>query len=1421
MLVAFLGYGQMWGAEQLAYTLTPASGSNNSYTGNCDVAISGITWNLEGNSQQQPWRLGGNQSNCNGVNRSVYSKTAMSNAITKVELKVGGASSITVNSLKLIVASNADFSTVIDEVTETFIANSTITFTPTSPATDWATGAYYKFVFNLKVTASSGNKFVAFSEAKFYKEVATETCETPTISPAAGTFYGTQEITLATNTAGASIYYTTNGSTPSSTNGTLYEDPFEISTTTTVKAIAIKTGATDSQVAEAVYTAGTPVSTFDIDFEKNNLTAYINWNFVNIACATSTITAHGGTYYGNTDGKASASITTKEKYANPGLLTFYTSKESGNTNASSWIVQVSEDGEDWTTAIATFDATTGDKGTWTAREADLSGHTNVYVRIAYSGSTAVRAIDNISLANATEIAKPTISGDEIFLTNTEISIACSTGEVTIYYTDDNTDPKTSLTKKTYSAPFSVAETTTIRAIANKGAAWSAEATSMTFTKITPITVAAAIAAIPNKNDVVDDQYVSGIVCTAGASVNSGKMTYYISDDGSETNRLQIYKGKNVGNTNFSAASDLAIGDRVVVFGQLKNYNNTPEMNDGNYLISKEDPAVAIPVFNPNGGGFMGETDVTITCATAGNAIYYTLDGSAPSKLSTLYESAIHLNATTTITAIAYVDEEHSVVVAKTFTLTAPMTIAEALTALDSEDPINNAAVSGIISTAPSSNPSSGKLTYYISDDGSDTDELEVFLGFGLNGASFSNKTDLQVGDEVTVFGNLTIYNNTTKEFASGSRLLEFNRPEVAVTSIELTESTAEVEEGSTVILHAAAKPDNATNKAINWSVQSGSDYASVNENGVVTGVAAGEAVIRAASAADATKYAECTVTVNAADPTKHAVTFDATVDMGESPLSKSNITLTCSNGVLNNGNEYRLYKNSTTTFACSDGNITKIEFTGVSGNPVSGFGDPETGTLVTEGNNGVWTGNAASISFVASGAQVRATEIVVTYKEDDRDAAGLAWNTDAVELTVGDAFTAPTLSNPNSIDASAITIASNNTDLATVNEGVVSLVANATGEATITATFAGNDDYKPATVSYTITVNAPAPIVTGTIYRKVTSTADITNGDYLIVYEGDADHDAFAFNGSLDNVDQAKKGVAVTINEGVIAGTPELDAAVFTINVTAGTLKSASGLYIGKETYANGMDKSETTEYVNTFAITNDEAVITGAGGCTLRYNYAVDQLRFRYYKSDQQKIQLYKRDAYTRTVTEGRYGTICLPRAGKMVGASIYEIAYFGQASNKVFFDEIVNGEMVAGMPYVFLPNENVTELKVVYTSTTEAEEAQSNNGLHGTLSAMTDILASDNIYLVYQNQILHSTVDGSTLAANRAYIKLGEIDPQEPALAPGRRRVSMGVQGEQVATAIDGLNATEVPVKVLINGQLFILRGEKMYDTTGRLVK
>jgi phi13 family phage major tail protein len=80
-------------------------------------------------------------------------------------------------------------------------------------------------------------------------------CETPTATPAAGSVASGTEITLATTTSGATIYYTTDGSTPSASS-TAYsaDDKPEITAATTIKAIAIKTGSVSSPVLTAAYT---------------------------------------------------------------------------------------------------------------------------------------------------------------------------------------------------------------------------------------------------------------------------------------------------------------------------------------------------------------------------------------------------------------------------------------------------------------------------------------------------------------------------------------------------------------------------------------------------------------------------------------------------------------------------------------------------------------------------------------------------------------------------------------------------------------------------------------------------------------------------------------------------------------------------------------------------------------------------------------------------------------------------------------------------------------------------------------------------------------------------------------------------------------------------------------------------------------
>ena len=142
-------------------------------------------------------------------------------------------------------------------------------------------------------------------------------------------------------------------------------------------------------------------------------------------------------------------------------------------------------------------------------------------------------------------------------------------------------------------------------------------------------------------------------------------------------------------------------------------------------------------------------------------------------------------------------------------------------------------------------------------------------------------------------------------------------------------------------------------------------------------------------------------------------------------------------------------------------------------------------------------------------------------------------------------------------------------------------------------------------------------------YVKITSTNDLTDGTYLIVYETDG----LAFDGSLETLDAVSNTISVTINNNVITSTPAVDASTFTYDATNKTLKSASGYYIGKTANSNGLDYNTGKTYTNEITFdSNGNAVITASGGCTLRFNSNSDQKRFRYYKSGQKAIQLYKR---------------------------------------------------------------------------------------------------------------------------------------------------------------------------------------------------
>jgi hypothetical protein len=88
-----------------------------------------------------------------------------------------------------------------------------------------------------------------------------QTVATPVFTPVGGVYNNSVDVVITTTTPLADIYYTLDGTEPSNVNGTLYSGPITITSTTTVKAIAYRTGWENSLINNASYVIFIPVET--------------------------------------------------------------------------------------------------------------------------------------------------------------------------------------------------------------------------------------------------------------------------------------------------------------------------------------------------------------------------------------------------------------------------------------------------------------------------------------------------------------------------------------------------------------------------------------------------------------------------------------------------------------------------------------------------------------------------------------------------------------------------------------------------------------------------------------------------------------------------------------------------------------------------------------------------------------------------------------------------------------------------------------------------------------------------------------------------------------------------------------------------------------------------------------------------------
>ena len=944
-----------------------------------------------------------------------------------------------------------------------------------------------------------------------------------------------------------------------------------------------------------------------------------------------------------------------------------------------------------------------------------------------------------------------------------VTISCATEGATIYYTTNGDEPTTSST--VYAAPISVSSNMTIKAMAAaQGYDNSAVATAAytivniqhAGTEADPYTVADARTAI-DANAGTQGVYATGIVSAIPTAWNGqyNNITFNFVDNEGDTDFLQAYRCVSTDNAD---ASTVAVGDVVVVFGDLTKYGSTYEFNSGCQLVSLTHPTVAVeaPTFSPAAGIYDEAQDVTLSCATDGATIYYTTDGSEPTTASTLYSTAINVATTTTIKAIAVKGEDSSAVATATYTIV-PVANISSISEVGTDYTVRGTVVA-INSRGFIMGDGTGYVYYYKNDAVSQSvgDKVKVLGTTGSYGHIIQFTNSATVTEATT-----SNYNNTpaailiteVPDYTEGyylSTYFEFEG-ELTTTSgnylIALGESQIQISyptQAQKDALNALSEKNvhvkgyfsgiNSSNK-FTVMLESVEEVASTEPSITVTPVT----VSFAATGTNGVQIETLAITfenIEIANYQSFTVQFyDNEGNETTTPTDWPVVGVTGSNDegysvrcVSNDNtggartayfkiyaydaNNNKVYSDLVTVNQAAyvaptvatlpfeyDGNgqgelpagftvdglgtyssSPKMQFNGTGDWAILHF-DERPGTLTFDIKGNSFSGGTFKVQtsedgtnysdlatytsdnmptsvqseeFNNLGENVRYIKWIYTQKSSGNVALG---NIALAKYIAPQAYTL-TIGEPEHItltatygdevldngDVASVFSGTEITLAVTVAEGYMLQNLTVDGEESVTVTETSTlGVYTFEMPAFDVTINATAaevvPVTTAK-YVKVTSTTDLTSGQYLIVYEDGS----VAFDGSLDELDVADNIIEVTIQDDEINATT---AAEFTIDMTAGTIKSASGYYIGQTTDANGMKTSEADAYTNTISIDEDgNAVVVASGGAYLRYNSDSNAKRFRYYKSStytgQKAIQLYKKEDATPagpTITVNGYG--------------------------------------------------------------------------------------------------------------------------------------------------------------------------------------
>lgn len=225
-----------------------------------------------------------------------------------------------------------------------------------------------------------------------------------------------------------------------------------------------------------------------------------------------------------------------------------------------------------------------------------------------------------------------------------------------------------------------------------------------------------------KNDLSKQVYIKGKISQmpeGAISTSYGNATFYISSDGSESaQQFEIFRGYWFKGEKFTAEDQLKLGDEVVYYGSMTKYNETYETNAGATLV----------LLNGKDSADSGETPAE------------------PESIANTAETAY--------------------------------TVAEAIAIINKEnvDLTEEVYVKGIISKVESFNEKYGSITYWISEDGSETaQQFEVYGGLNKDGQKFAGIEDVAVGAEVIIKGKIKLYKETY-EFDKNNELVSYIAP---------------------------------------------------------------------------------------------------------------------------------------------------------------------------------------------------------------------------------------------------------------------------------------------------------------------------------------------------------------------------------------------------------------------------------------------------------------------------------------------------------------------------------------------------------------------------------------------------------------------------------------------------------------------